>query len=264
MIIFPEAKINLGLRIVRKRPDGYHDLETCFTKIPLCDALEVLPSDRLLWEDDPDVPEDNLVIKAYRALHAVRGTDLPPVQILLRKRIPSGAGLGGGSSDAISAIRLFNELLTDKLTDEELREIARSLGADCPFFLKDTPQYAEGIGDLLEPIELPIKGMRLTLVFPELFISTKEAFAGVTPREPSEHLKETLKRPISEWKEHLKNDFEESLFPKYPELPRIKDLLYDAGATYASMSGSGSTMFALSVLELSLPKSYNIRHFRFE
>ena len=263
MIVFPEAKINLGLRIIRKRPDGYHDLETCFTKIPLCDALEILPSETLLWDGSEERPEDNLVVKAYHALQALK-PELPPVNILLRKRIPSGAGLGGGSSDASSALRLLNGLLTDPLSDGELHNVARSLGADCPFFLKDEPQYAEGIGDLLEPINLPLKGLYLTLVFPELFISTKEAFGSITPKEPSEHLSESIRRPIEEWREYLKNDFEEALFPKYPILGEIKAELYRQGALYASMSGSGSTMYALSDHELTLPPHYNTRHLRFE
>ena len=258
MIAFPEAKINLGLRVVRKRADGYHDLETGFTKIPLRDALEVLPSETLLWEGSPEVPEDNLVVRAYRAMQRLR-PDLPPVQFILRKRIPSGAGLGGGSSDASATLKLLNTLLPNPLSPEDLHAVARSLGADCPFFLKETPQLAGGIGDELSPIDLPLSGLRLTLVLPDLFISTREAYASITPHEPEEPLRTTLARPISEWRETLKNDFEEALFPQYPLLGDIKRELYRAGALYASMSGSGSTMYALSTHPLTLPDSFDSR-----
>lgn len=260
MIAFPCAKINLGLRIIRKRPDGYHDLETAFVKIPLRDALEVLPSDCLLWDGAEDFPEDNLVAKAYRALQRLR-PGVPPARFILRKKIPSGAGLGGGSSDASTALLLLDELFDLRLSEDELHRTARSLGADCPFFLKDEPQYAEGIGDLLTPVSLPLGGLKLTLVFPELFISTREAYSSVTPREPEESLIETLRRPIEEWRATLKNDFEASLFPKYPLLSEIKETLYRNGALYASMSGSGSTMYALSRQALNLPNDYKHQTF---
>ena len=263
MIAFPSAKINLGLRIVRKRPDGYHDLETAFVKIPLRDVLEVLPSDRLLWDGAEVFPEDNLVAKAYRALQKLR-PEIPPARFILRKKIPSGAGLGGGSSDASAALQLLNELFDLRLSAEELHRTARSLGADCPFFLRDEPQYAEGIGDLLTPINLPLAGLVLTLVYPKLFISTGEAYASVTPREPEEPLTRTLSRPIEEWRGTLRNDFEAALFPKYPVLSEIKETLYLKGALYASMSGSGSTMYALSRGELILPNDYNHQTFNLQ
>lgn len=263
MIAFPPAKINLGLHVVRKRADGYHDLETCFAKVPLCDALEIIPGEEMLWNGSAEIPEDNLVLRAYRAVQRLR-PEIPAVHFILRKKIPSGAGLGGGSSDASSALKMLNDLFALRLSPQELHEAARSLGADCPFFLKDEPQYAEGIGDELSPFPLPLSGLHLTLVFPEIFISTAEAYTSVIPKAPKEHLRDTLLRPMQEWKDTLGNDFEEALFPKYPALGYIKEKLYASGALYASMSGSGSTMYALSRQALSLPKDYNTRHFCFE
>lgn len=262
MITFPQAKINLGLRIVGKREDGYHYISTCMQKIPLCDVLEVLPSDRLMWDGSPVVDEENLVIKAYRALCKPR-PDMQGANLILRKKIPSGAGLGGGSSDASATLRMLDELFSLHLSHDELHSVALSLGADCPFFLTEKPQIAEGIGEVLEPYPLALDGLVLTLVFPDLFISTKEAYALVTPKSDGEDLRVTLRRPLEEWRHHLHNDFEDALFPKYPLLGEIKSVLYDSGALYASMSGSGSTMYALSLEPITLPSNYETQSFRF-
>lgn len=252
MITFPPAKINIGLRVTGKRPDGYHDLQTLFVQVPLCDALEILPSDRgLLWDDMPDIPEDNLVVKAYRAVQTLY-PDLPPVRFYLRKRIPTGAGLGGGSSDATATLVMLNDLFGLKMSADTLHHLAKGLGADCPFFLKDRPHIAEGIGDLLEPYPLDLSGYWLTLVFPGLHISTKEAYAHVPVGAPEEDLRLSLQRPITEWSEWVTNDFEKSLFPTYPILSDIKDSLYSAGAIYAAMSGSGSAIYGISRAPLTV------------
>ena len=249
MITFPHAKINLGLRIVRKRPDGYHDLQTLFVPIPLCDVLEVLPSDHgILWDDGgfgESTQEENLVMKAYRLLSEEVG-GLPDVEVILRKKIPTGAGLGGGSSDASHMLLMLCSLFDLRVSDESLHAIARRLGADCPFFLKKGPQIAEGIGDILEPFPLDLKGLHLTLVFPGIHVSTKQAYAGVVPQVPEEDIRASLQRPMIEWRDTLVNDFEPSVFAAFPVLAEMKQSLYDHGAEYASMSGSGSTLFALS------------------
>lgn len=255
MICFPKAKINLGLRILRKRPDGYHDIESLLYPIPLKDALEVLPSAEGMKYDFGEwgePAEDNLVVRAYHLVKALKH-DLPPVEIILRKRIPTGAGLGGGSSDATNMLLLLRRLFELNLSSEELHREAIKLGADCPFFLHDQPQLAEGIGERLTPYPLSLEGMVLTLLLSDIHVSTAEAYAGVTPSEEGEALADTLARPIEEWRDHLHNDFEPSVFAKYPLLAEGKQMMYDAGATYAAMSGSGSTLFALSREPLTLP-----------
>lgn len=255
MIAFPHAKINLGLRIVRRRPDGYHDLQSLFVPIPLRDALEVLPStEGMYWDDGgftESAPDDNLVMRAYKLLSDEVG-GLPDVRIILRKVIPTGAGLGGGSSDASHMLKMLRQLFELNVTDQTLHNIARQLGADCPFFLRQGAQMAEGIGDLLEPYPLNLSGLHLTLLFPGIHVATKQAYAGVTPRIPDEDLRTTLRRPIEEWKDTVVNDFEPSVFATFPLLAELKQSLYDSGAVYASMSGSGSTLFALSRQPLDL------------
>lgn len=251
MITFPNAKINLGLNIVEKRPDGYHNLETVFYPVPIEDALEVnvlneggrkfrLHQAGLEIEGEA---ENNLVVKAYKLLD--EQFDLPPVEIHLFKHIPSGAGLGGGSSDAAYMLKLLNEKFSLKLTEETLEEYAARLGADCAFFIRNTPTYAEGIGNLFSPIRLSLKGYRILLVKPDLFVSTREAFSRIRPRRQETPLSEVIERPIEEWKELMINDFEESVFPQFPAIGELKEKLYRQGALYAAMSGSGSSVFGL-------------------
>ena len=252
MITFPNAKINLGLDIVEKRPDGYHNLETVFYPIPLCDILEITPATD---KDAPDYTfkmynavfegndDDNLVIKAYKALAADH--KLPKVDISLYKHIPTGAGLGGGSADAAFALKMLNEIAALGLTAEELRTYAARIGADCAFFIDNTPAYATGIGNILTPTECSIAGYYLVLVKPDIHVSTKDAYALVTPQKPQVPLTSIAKRPIGQWKGEMKNDFEKSIFAKYPEMAKIKDDLYSMGAVYASMSGSGSSFFGI-------------------
>lgn len=260
MVVFPNAKINLGLNIVEKRSDGYHNLNTVFYPIPLEDALEVCVNGEgrngecRLFQAGIAIEgsaEDNLVVKAYRLLH--QHYDLPPVTIHLLKHIPTGAGLGGGSSDAAFMLRVLNERFSLQLSHEELEKYARSLGADCPFFIRNTPVYAEGIGDLFSPLSLSLAGYVIVVVKPDVFVSTRDAFSHITPRQPEHPLLEIVAQPVETWRDFMKNDFEESVFPLHPRLGEIKEQLYDAGAIYASMSGSGSSLFGLFRKEPSLP-----------
>lgn len=252
MITFPNAKINLGLNIVEKRPDGYHNLETIFYPINLQDALEVTRKEgedpayslRISGRTIEGEPEDNLVIKAYRLLK----NDYPaiqPVDIHMYKHIPTGAGLGGGSSDAAHMIKLLNEKFALGLTVGQMETYATRLGADCAFFIQNKPVFATGIGNIFEPINLSLKGYYIILVKPEVCVSTRDAFAHIAPARPEVSLKEIVTRPIETWKDCMTNDFEGSVFRTYPEIAAIKDRLYDLGAIYASMSGSGSTVYGI-------------------
>ena len=260
MITFPNAKINLGLNIVEKRPDGYHNLETIFYPIPLQDALEITP-----WEggerkyklaqsgiqiagDD----ENNLVVKAYKLLDSLY--NLPPIEINLLKHIPSGAGLGGGSADAAFMLCMLNQHFQLNIPNEQLEVYAAQLGADCAFFVENKPTFAEGIGNIFSPIELSLKGYKLLLVKPDIFVSTRDAFAQIKPKRPTISLKEVAKMPVEAWKTYMVNDFEESVFPQFPAIADIKAKLYDMGAIYASMSGSGSSVFTLFKGDATLPK----------
>ena len=249
MILYPNCKINLGLRVVRKREDGYHDLETIFVPIyGLHDVLEVVLSDTFSFVQEGIAvdcnPEDNLIIKCYR--NFAKKYDLTKsIAIRFKKNIPFGAGLGGGSSDAAHMAIALNELFELGLSKEELAKEVASLGADCPFFIYNEPCYAEGIGDKLTPIDLDLKGTRIVLIKPEEGVSTKEAYSGIT-RHPE--VSGDIKRNLSSFTFHLSsfvNDFEATVFPKHPIIAEIKKRLLDAGAYYASMSGSGSTVFGL-------------------
>lgn len=253
MIVYPNAKINLGLNVVERRPDGYHNLETVFYPVNLQDALEL----KTIETDIPECgyklkvsgsildgsPEDNLVVKAYKLIR--KDYDFPAQKIHLYKHIPVGAGLGGGSSDAANMIKMLNEKFALGLTNEEMENYAVQIGADCPFFICNKPVFATGIGDKFTPIELDLKGKTLILVKPDIFVSTKDAYALVEPKHPEKSLLESLSQPISKWRDNVINDFEKSVFVKYPEIAAIKDRLYDLGAVYASMSGSGSAVYGI-------------------
>lgn len=258
MICFPNAKINLGLHVVSKRPDGYHTIETIFYPVELKDALEVIPlnhrscvpySNKKRFRFFPSgIPiegniDDNMVIRAFNLFTAEK--QIPPIDIHLLKKIPFGAGLGGGSSDAAFMLKLVNETFVLGYSDDQLLDFAARLGADCAFFIKNKPAYTYGIGNELEEIDLCLDAHYWGLVKPPFNVSTKEAYALITPRQPEISLKEIVKKPVSEWKNLLKNDFEVPIFEKYPELCMIKKKLYEHGAVYASMSGSGSTLFGL-------------------
>ena len=248
---FPICKINLGLNVVRRRDDGYHDLETVFYPVPLHDNLSIVPlrlSDAPYALQTVGAPiagdaESNLIVKVYRQL--CEDYELPPLDIYLYKRIPMGAGLGGGSSDAAAMMRLLNDTFALGMTCEEMEHRVARLGADCAFFIQARPSFATGIGDQLTPIDLSLRGWTLVLVKPDTFVSTKEAYGGITPRQPEVALTEALLRPVEEWRAVVRNDFEESVFRAHPEIAAIKATLYDMGAAFALMSGSGSTVFAL-------------------
>lgn len=265
MIAFPNIKINLGLSITEKRPDGYHNLETVFYPVALEDALEIrtLPEANLpeaekkitLHQYGMEIagnPEDNLVAKAYSLLD--KEFHLPPVEIHLYKHIPSGAGLGGGSSDAAFMLKLLNGHFHLNLSEEQLEVYAATLGADCAFFIKNKPIFAEGIGNIFSPIELSLSGYQIMIVKPDVFVSTREAFSNIRPHHPEHSVKEVIKRPVQEWKETLINDFEASVFPQHPVIGEIKQELYNQGAIYASMSGSGSSVFGLFAPDTTLPE----------
>lgn len=259
MITFPNAKINLGLNITEKRPDGYHNLETIFYPIPLEDALEACPRKEglgsyslsqsgLSIEGDA---ENNLVVKAYKLLDETY--HLPPVDIYLHKHIPSGAGLGGGSADAAFMLKLLNRMYRLNLTDDQLEAYAARLGADCAFFVRNQPTYAEGIGNIFSPVELSLAGWQLLLVKPNIFVSTRDAFARIRPRHPERNLRDLINQPVESWKDYMINDFEESVFPQFPAIGDIKTELYHLGAVYASMSGSGSSVYGLFAPDVVLP-----------
>jgi 4-diphosphocytidyl-2-C-methyl-D-erythritol kinase len=248
MIAFPPSKINLGLHILGKRTDGYHTLETCFYPVPWTDILEVIPSGTLHFTSSgntiPGNPEDNLCLKAYRIL--AKDFNLPAVSIHLHKQIPTGAGLGGGSSDGAHSLRLLNEIFELGLSTEKLMAYAASLGSDCAFFIQDKPMFGYGRGEVLQEATVNLTGKFLLLVKPDVHISTAEAYAGVTPRQPATALKNIFEQhPLPSWKSILKNDFEESVFKQHAVLRRIKKMLYNHGAVYASMSGSGSSLFGI-------------------
>lgn len=263
MITFANAKINLGLNIVSKRPDGYHDLETVFYPAgkgcgrpdhpgTLNDVLELIPSeyDSLtqlgLKADCP--AESNLVMKALRLFReeaAKKGAEVSAMQVILEKHIPFGAGIGGGSADATFMLLALNGIYRDLFNKEELRLMANKLGADCPFFVENRPMFAQGTGEKLTPVGLDLSDYWLGLVKPDVSISTREAFSCVTPQTPEISAKEIVQRPIGEWRDLLTNDFEVSAFNRFPELRSLKDTLYSNGALYASMSGSGSSFFGI-------------------
>ena len=248
MICFPNAKINLGLHITSKRNDGFHEIETCMVPIPLFDALEIIiEPKKSTWTSSglsiPGDPKDNLIAKAYQLLKK-DFPNLPNIAIHLHKNIPMGAGLGGGSADAAFALNLMNNLFDLILDDFFLEEYATKLGSDCPFFIENTPKIATGRGEILNEVNVDLKGTHLVLINPGIHIGTKEAYAGVTPKKPEKDLSEILKDK-KRWKEELKNDFEPSIFSNHPEIKQIKDSFYEAGAYYAAMSGSGSTVFGL-------------------
>lgn len=250
MIVYPNAKINIGLNVVAKREDGYHNIETVFYPIGLSDTLSVEPSplcsDYSFSSSGIEIDgsiENNLIIKAYRLLQSEY--EIPPVDISLVKNIPFGAGLGGGSSDAAFMLKALNKLFSLKISPKNLEELASELGADCAFFIRNRPVFASGIGNVFTPINLSLKGYFLLLVKPDIFVSTPEAYSLVTPRKPDVSLKELILKPVEEWKNLIVNDFEQSVFNKYPEISEIKKSIYDLGAVYASMSGSGSSVYGI-------------------
>ena len=265
MILFPPAKINLGLRVLRKREDGYHEIETCMVAIPLCDVLEILPADEFKFSQSglkvDSVPSDNLCVRAYDKLN--KEFNLPPVHIHLLKIIPMGAGLGGGSADATYVLKGLNSFFNLDLPEDRLRAIAAELGSDCPFFVSEIPQIAKGRGEELSPFKLDLSGYYLKIVNPGIHVSTGEAYANVKFDAGNPELSELLTEPMSKWKSTLKNSFEESIFPHHPAIEEIKKSMYNQGAIYSAMSGSGSTVFGIFENEPSSDEDGFVRVLRF-
>ncbi len=258
MIVFPNAKINLGLNILRKREDNYHDLQSIFLPIDLSDALEVVEDKSISGYEfyssglkiDAEA-ENNLVVKAYKLLK--NDFDLPAVKIHLHKKIPFGAGIGGGSADASFMLRLLNEMFALQLKDEVLEKYAVRIGADCPFFIKNTPALVTGIGDKLQPIDVDFSDFKILLIKPQMNINTSKIFGEITPSLDAPNILQALSSPISNWKKLFKNDFENVIFERHHEIKEIKNKLYEAGAFYASMSGSGSVVFAFFEDKIKYP-----------
>lgn len=255
MITFPVAKINLGLNVVEKRADGYHNLQTVFYPVPIMDALEIVPmSDGFPSDVDCDLKvtnitiegdeQRNLVVRAYHLLKADY-PELPRVHAHLWKGIPTQAGMGGGSSDCGYMIRLLNETFDMGLSSEQMQQYAARLGADCAFFIESRACYAEGIGERLQPIDLDLSGWHIGVVRPDIPVPTKEAFSRIHPHYPALNCRDVVKQPVETWRDRLTNDFEESVFALHPEIGAVKEQLYKMGATYAAMSGSGSALFGL-------------------
>jgi len=247
MLIFPNAKINIGLNITERRADGYHNLETIFYPLGIKDALEIVEADELTFESSgleiPGTAEDNLCVKGYHLLK--KDFDVPPVEIHLHKHIPIGAGLGGGSADAGFFIRLMNQKFELGLNDDRMMDYARQLGADCAFFIKNEPVFAFEKGDEFEPVKLDLSKYHIALVMPPVHVSTAEAYRGVKPAPVEYSLMELVQEPVANWKKFIKNDFEVSVFRDHPEIRGVKAALYEAGALYASMSGSGASVFGI-------------------
>ncbi len=259
MIVFPNAKINIGLRIIRKRGDGYHDLESVFYPIGLSDVLEILPADSIINDTNAEISisgfkapatANNICVKAARLMRERRG--LPKVRIHLHKKIPMESGLGGGSSDASFTMLAMNEMFDGGLKKEDLQQFASEIGSDCPFFIQNIPTLVSGKGDIMEPINLSLKGYHLVVIVPKVSVSTREAYQLITPSELGHSLRDISHLKPEQWKGLISNQFEEPVFSKYPEIKEIKEYLYNSGAVYASMSGSGSSVFGIFTSEPSL------------
>lgn len=262
MLTFPNAKINIGLNITEKRSDGFHNIESVFYPVEWCDALEIVPNQNLdttnaIFQRSglaiPGNESSNLCLKAWNLLKD--HISVPPM-IHLHKVIPMGAGLGGGSADGAFTLKMLNEVYELKLSNDELKDFARKLGSDCAFFIENRPVFCYNKGDEFEDFMLDLKGKFVVLVNPDIHISTAEAYSGVSPKKPHIALKTALSQPISEWKKIVKNDFEEKLLLKYPTIAEVKETLYQSGAVYASMTGSGSTVYGIFEQESDLKSSF--------
>ena len=272
MIVFPNSKINLGLRIISKRKDGYHNLETIFYPVAICDVLEIIaykdhhrslniPFSTSGLEIEGDIT-NNLCLKVYKLLKK-DFPSMPHITMHLHKVVPTGAGLGGGSADAAFALKLLNEKFKLGLDHEQLISYAIQLGSDCPFFLLNQPCHATGRGEIIEPIDLDLSDYKLLIVYPGIHINTGRAFMHIEAAKPGRPLFEIIKEPPETWKKELYNDFETPAFKDYPVIGEIKDKLYSAGAVYASMTGSGSTLYGIFPknlnIDLGFPKEYFVK-----
>jgi 4-diphosphocytidyl-2-C-methyl-D-erythritol kinase len=282
VILFPNCKINLGLDIIRKRDDGYHELESVFYPLPVRDVLEVITANKTQdagygMRDAGDLrffqsglpvaadTEDNLCIKAWRLLKN-NFTGLPSIELFLHKSIPMGAGLGGGSADAAFTLKLLNEKYRLNITTEKLLDYSLQLGSDCPFFIINKPSLATGRGEFLQAIDLDLSSYSFVLIYPGIHIKTSWAFAQASPSYPAQSIRDSVQQPVERWKEFLKNDFEEPVCKTYPELRTIKDTLYGSGALYASMTGSGSCFYGIykknQFPAIQWPVDYTVFHLK--
>jgi 4-diphosphocytidyl-2-C-methyl-D-erythritol kinase len=251
VISYPNAKINLGLNVVRKRPDGYHDIESVFYPVPWRDILEIVPEKQgkgkvTFTSSGIEIPSNgtpNLCEQVYHLMH--EEFDLFSIKLHLHKIIPIGAGLGGGSADAAFAATMLNQMFELGLSNERLEEIVFRVGSDCPFFVANEPAFVSGRGDVLEKFEIDLSGLWIVLVNPNIHIGTKEAYSRIKPAIPAEGLRELLSEDVTDWKGWVRNDFEQSIFPTHPTISKLKEELYQMGAVYASMTGSGSTVYGL-------------------
>ncbi|MCD4772657.1 MAG: 4-(cytidine 5'-diphospho)-2-C-methyl-D-erythritol kinase [Bacteroidales bacterium] len=260
MICFPNCKINLGLSITEKKPDGFHNIETVFYPVNLCDALEVSTSKNyktVFIVDGLDISgniNENLCLKAFNILK--KHFDIPEVNFHLIKNIPMGAGLGGGSSDAAFTIKILNDLFSLKMPDGLMIKYAKILGSDCAFFIKNKAVFASGKGDKFKNINLDISNYQIAIIKPKIHISTQQAYSNIIPSKKNISVKEIIKMPVSDWKKNLFNDFEKPIFEIFPEIEKIKNKLYNLGAEYASMSGSGSAVYGLFKNEIELQSHF--------
>lgn len=249
MLVFPNIKINLGLNVIAKRPDGFHALESVFYPVPWCDALEAVVSDKQEFKFTstglpiPGNESSNLIIKAYALLK--EHYPVPPLEIHLHKLIPMGAGLGGGSSDAAFLLKLVNELCALGLKVEELEAYAGTLGSDCPFFIRNCPAMVTGRGEILRPISFSLKGYHIAIVMPPVSVGTAEAYSWITPQRPVQPISSIIQDPVNTWRNRLVNDFEAPVCARYPVIAAVRDSLYELGAEYAAMSGSGAAVYGL-------------------
>ncbi len=269
MVVFSNCKINLGLHITNKRIDGYHDLETCFYPIAFYDVIEIINAQSFDFTST-GIPiystiENNLCVKAYKLLQKDFSTILP-IKLHLQKNIPTGAGIGGGSANASFVLKALNQKYNLQLTEVQLQQYAAQLGSDCPFFINNKPCIATGRGEILTPYNIDLSNYQILLIFPDVHVSTKDAFANIVPQKPKNDIATILQQPIEQWKNELYNDFEVPIFAKYPTLQIIKQKLYESGAIYASMSGSGSTLYGIFAKNIDVKNvvdnyfdSYNYR-----
>lgn len=261
MISFPNAKINIGLNITEKRTDGFHNIETIFYPISLSDILEINKSEDNLKYINTGLTiengklESNLCYKAYQLLK--KDFSLPEINIHLHKIIPFGSGLGGGSSDASFTLKSLNNLFDLNLSKSELLKFSEQIGSDCPVFIENLPAYAAGKGNILKPVEINLKEYFLVIVHPGIHVNTGVAYSQSKPKKPEKSLLELIKNPLSDWKKSIHNDFENIIFPLYPEIKQIKEKLYELGAIYASMSGSGSSVYGIFKNDIELKNYFN-------
>lgn len=268
MVVFPNAKINLGLHITEKRPDNYHNIESIFYPIQVQDALEITENETNTTNFNAlgiDIPKDgkpNLVEQAWALVNSIH--PIPCVDLELLKKIPIGAGLGGGSSDAAFCITGLNELFNLGMSESKMLELAGRLGADCAFFVKNKPVYAEGTGDVFSDVDLDLSGKHLLLIYPNIHVSTPVAYKHVIPQQPEQDIREIVKQPVETWKNNLVNNFEGSVFQEYPLIGEVKSELYHQNAKYASMSGSGSSIFGIFDSKPNFDIPNNLQHWHIQ